>query len=254
MLPPEQLDQIVAPIALYPDPLLAQVLTASTFSNEIPDAATWAMQHSYIKGPALAQAIQEDHLPFDAAVQALLPFPQVLDYMARNMYWTQQLGNAVLAQRPAVMDAVQRRREQAYQYGYLRSNPYERVDVPAPYDVEIAPVNPDLYYVPVYDPYVVYARPRPGLFVGGAIHFGPAITIGAAFAPWGWGGVGFGWRDHAILVGGHPWERGWVNRRDYVGPYPIGRGRFEGPRVEHHDVHRSEEHGHEDHGHDDHHH
>lgn len=241
---PQQLDQIVAPVALYPDPLLAQVLTASTFYNQIPEAATWAMQHNYLTGQALAQAIQEDQLPYDPSVQGLLPFPQVLDYMARNMGWTQSLGNAVLAERPAVMDAVQRRRQQAYEYGYLRSNEYERVEAPSPYDVEILPANPGALYVPVYDPYVVYARPRPGFFVGGGIHFGPAISLGVSFAPWGWGGIGFGWRDHAILVGGRPWERTWVNRREFATPYPMGRPRY-GERIERHDVHgHFEEHRH----------
>jgi hypothetical protein len=122
MMAPQQLDQLVQPIALYPDGLLAQVLTASTYSNEIPDAAAWADQHRYLHGDELARAIQEDNLPWDASVLALLPFPQVLDYMAHYMGWTQALGNAVLAQRPDVMDAVQRMRQEAYNYGYLRSN------------------------------------------------------------------------------------------------------------------------------------
>jgi Protein of unknown function (DUF3300) len=119
------LDQLVSRIALYPDGLLAQVLTASTYANEIPDAAAWANQHSYLRGDDLARAIQEDNLPWNPSVVALLPFPSVLDQMARDMAWTQQLGNAVLAQRGNVMDAVQRMRQQAYDYGYLRSNPYE---------------------------------------------------------------------------------------------------------------------------------
>jgi hypothetical protein len=248
VLAPQQLDQIVAPIALYSDPLLAQVLTASTYYSEIPDAATWANQHRYLTGAALAQAIQDDQLPFDPSVQALLPFPQVLEYMARNMAWTQALGNAVLAQRPEVMDAVQRRRQQAYDYGYLRSNPYERVEAVTPYNVEIIPVNPGAYYVPIYDPYVVYARPRSG-FVGGAIRFGSAVSLGVSFAPWGWGGVGFGWRDHSIRVAGRPWERSWVNRRGYVAPYAIRP--YSGRQMERHDMH--EYHAHEEH-HDDHHH
>ncbi len=127
---PQQLDQVVGPIALYPDGLLAQVLTAATYSNQLPDAATWATQHSYLHGEPLAEAMQADNLQFDPSVMALLPFPQVLDYMARNMNWTYQLGNAVLAQRPEVMDAVQRMRQQADSYGYLRDprfDQYERV-------------------------------------------------------------------------------------------------------------------------------
>ena len=255
MLAPQQLDQMVGPIALYPDGLLAQVLTASTFSNEIPDAANWANQHAYIHGDELARAIQEDQLPWDPSVLALLPFPQILNYMAQNMGWTQTLGNAVLAQRPDVMDAVQRQRQLAHEYGYLQTNQYETVNVLGPGDIEIVPVTPGYYYVPYYDPRVVYVRPRPGFFAGGAIRFGPGITIGAAFAPWGWGGVGFGWHQHQILVDRRPWERSWVNRRTYVHPYAVPPPHYNGARIEHHETHGPvhEAHGRPDHGHPDHH-
>ena len=126
-LSPPLSDQLVGRIALYPDPLLAQVLTASTFWNEIPDAAAWADQHSYLKGDALAEAIKEDNLQWDPSVLALLPFPSVLDTMAHDMVWTEQLGNAVLTQRADVMDAVQRMRHKAESYGYLQSNGYINV-------------------------------------------------------------------------------------------------------------------------------
>jgi hypothetical protein len=237
---PQQLDQLVARVALYPDGLLAQVLTASTFYNQIPDAANWANQHAYLHGDQLAGAIQADRLPFDPSILALLPFPQVLQMMASDMGWTQALGNAVLAQRNDVMDAVQRERQKAYDYGYLRTNPYDQVVVSGPGVIEILPATPGYYYVPTYDPYIVFARPRPGFFVGGAIHFGPGITVGAAFGAFGWGTVGFGWREHTILVGGHPWARSWVNRGAYVHPgyayHPIP-----GPRVERHDFHEHHE-------------
>jgi hypothetical protein len=236
MLPPQQLDQLVGPIALYPDGLLAQVLTASTYYNEIPDAAAWANQHSYLHGEQLAQAINEDQLPWDPSVVALLPFPQVLNYMAQYMGWTQQLGDAVLAQRNDVMDAVQRDRQTAYNYHYLQTNQYETVTYVGPGDIEIMPVSPGYYYVPYYDLYVVYTRPRAGFFLGGAIRFGPGVTIGAAFAPWGWGGVGFGWREHNILIDRRPFVRTWANRQVYVHPYATPRARYEGPRVERHDV------------------
>ena len=236
LLPPQQLDQLVGPIALYPDGLLAQILPASTFWNELPDAAAWANQHSYLTGEALARAIQEDNLPWDPSVMALLPFPSVLNYMAQYPGWTQQLGNAVLAQRGDVMDAIQRMRQQAYSYGYLRSSQYENVQVAGPEDIEILPVTPGYYYVPYYNPYIVYSRPRPGFFLGGAIRFGSGITIGAAFAPWGWGGVGFGWREHRILIDRQPWARTWVNRQAYVHPYAQPYRRYEGARVERHEV------------------
>jgi Protein of unknown function (DUF3300) len=237
VLSPAQLDPLAGPVALYPDGLLAQVLTAATFYQQIPEAAAWGNQHSYLRGPALSQAIQQDALPWDPSVIALLPFPNVLNQLANNMAWTQALGNAVLAQRPDVMDAVQRMRERAYDYGYLRSNQYDRVDA-APGAIEIVPVQPDYYYVPYYDPYVVYARPRPGFFVGGAIRFGPGIVLGASFAPWGWGGVGFGWHEHTIVVDHHPWVRTWNNRTVYVHPYAAAPRRYEpGVRYqEHHEL------------------
>ena len=251
---PQQLDSLVSRIALYPDGLLAQVLTAATFGNEIPDAATWASQHQGLANDQLARAISDDRLPFDPSVLALLPFPSVLDQMARDPNWTQQLGNAVLVQRNDVMDAVQRVREQAYNYGYLRSNPYASVSYGGPGYIVIQPVNPGAYYVPFYDPQIVYRRPRPGFFLGGAIRFGPAISIGASFAPFGWAGAGFGWRDHNILIDRRPWVRTWSNRAAYVPPAAYARPRYDGPRVERHEVpdrgrdfHEREghEHGHE---------
>ena len=105
--PAAELDRIVSPIALYPDPLLAQVLAAATFATDIPEAARWADEHHYLTGTQLTAAMAADRLPWDPSVQALLPFPSVLDMMASAMPWTQELGDAVLAQRADVMDAVQ---------------------------------------------------------------------------------------------------------------------------------------------------
>src|SRR5579862_2360893 len=121
--PPAELDRVVQRIALYPDPLLAQVMAAATFSDQIPAAAGWADQHHYLTGDALAAAISSDQVPWDPSVQALLPFPNILDMMASDPNWTRELGDAFLANQPAVMDAVQRQRQLAYRYGYLRSNP-----------------------------------------------------------------------------------------------------------------------------------
>jgi hypothetical protein len=245
---PQQLDQLVQRIALYPDGLLTQILTAATFYPQIPDAAGWANEHSYLRGPDLAAAIQADNLPWDPSVLALLPFPNVLNMMAQDMGWTQTLGNAVLAQRPDLMDAVQRMRQEAYDYGYLRNNPYDRVVVAGPEDIEIVPVNPDYYYVPAYSPYVVFARPRPGFFVGGAIRFGPEITIGAAFAPFGWGHPRLDWRSREIVIDNHPWARGWNNRGAYVHPYATPYHRpAPGARVEHHEIHNERRDHHDDH-------
>lgn len=228
-----QLDQLVARIALYPDPLLAQILTASTYWNEIPEAAAWSDQHSYLKGDSLANAIKGDNLPWDPSILALLPFPSVLDMMARDMAWTEQLGNAVLTQRGAVMDAVQRMRHRASDYGYLQSNNYESVVSDGGY-IEILPVDPGLIYVPYYDPLVVFSRPA----FAGAIHFGPGITIGAAFAPWGWVAPGFWWPSSTIIIDRHPWGRVWANRGVYVHPYAHPWIRPVGPRVELHELRR----------------
>ncbi len=232
---PQQLDVLVQRIALYPDPLLAQVLTASTFWYEIADAAGWANQHAYLRGDALAQAIQADNLPWDPSVLALLPFPSVLDMMARDPQWTGNLGNAVLNQRPDVMDAVQRERRIARDYGYLTTSPYYDVVDSGGY-LEIQPLNPAYYYVPVYDPAIVFFAPRPGFVVAGAIHFGPAIVIAPSFGVFGWFGAGFGWGTHAIFIDHRPWVRTFANRGVYVHPYGRPIARPVGPRTESHPV------------------
>jgi Protein of unknown function (DUF3300) len=103
---PAELDKLVSRIALYPDPLLAQILAAATYPDQIPDAAKWADDHHYLRGDDLARAITLDHLTWDPSVQALLPFPSVLAMMASDMDWTTELGNAFLAQQQDVMDAV----------------------------------------------------------------------------------------------------------------------------------------------------
>ena len=236
---PQQLDPLVARIALYPDPLLAQTLTAATYWNEIPQAATWANQHNYLTGDALGQAIQADQLSYDPSILGLIPFPTVLDMMARDPGWTQQLGQAVLAQRGEVMDAVQRERARAQQYGYLQPNQYDNVTTSDGY-IQIQPVNRGFYYVPVYNPLVVFGPPRPGFFVGGAITFGPRVFIGGPFLSFGWwGNPGFAWRTHGILVGGGVWGRTWYNRGEYQHPaYARGWSRPAGSVVERHDVER----------------
>lgn len=232
-----QLDSLVQRIALYPDPLLAQILTASTFSDQIPEAAEWANQHGSMNQQDLAAAINQDRLPWDPSILGLLPFPSVLSMMAQDPAWTQALGQAVLTNRAAVMDAIQRQRQVAQQYGYLQSNNYEQV-TGGPGDIQIEPVNPGVIYVPTYDPYVVFAAPRPGFFVGGALHFGPGISIGAGFLPFGWAGAGLGWRDHTVIIDRHPWVRTWDNRAHYVHPYEHPMPHYAGPRVEHHEFHR----------------
>lgn len=236
---PGDLDRLVSRIALYPDPLLTQILAAATFPDQIPEAARWADQHHYLTGDALADAIAGDRLPWDPSVQALLPFPSVLDMMASEMNWTSDLGNAFLVERPDVMDAVQRMRRRAWDYGYLRSNPQVVVNN-GPY-IEIIPAAPAFVCVPYYDPLVVYAPPRPGFFVGGAVRFGFGVTIGAAFRPWGWGGNRFVWNSHTVIVNNAPWGRTWVNRPTYVHPYVVRRYEPVG-RIEGHELHERNEH------------
>jgi hypothetical protein len=240
-LPPDRLDRLVSRVALYPDPLLAQILAAATFPDQIQPAAEWADQHHYLRGQELANAIQGDQLPWDPSVQALLPFPNVLDEMAQDMNWTSDLGNAFLAQRQDVMDAVQRERHKAYEYGYLRSNPQVVVSA-GPY-ISIEPANPDYIVVPYYDPAVVFFAPRPGFFVGGAIRFGFGIGIGVWFRPWGWGAARFDWGGHGVFIAGRPWGRVWGNRFAYVHPgYGPGVRRWDaGRRAETHALIRRDE-------------
>jgi uncharacterized protein DUF3300 len=238
---PPQLEQLVSRIALYPDPLVAQILAGATYPDQIPDAARWADQHHYLTGQALANAIQGDQLPWDPSVQALLPFPSVLEMMASDMNWTTDLGNAFLAQEGDVMDAIQRDRRKAREYGYLRSNGQILVGG-GPY-ITIMPVNPGYVVVPYYDPRVVFYAPRPGFFVGGAIRFGYGTSLGLSFRPWGWGYDRFDWGGHGVFINNARWGRTWDNRREYAHPY-AGVHRFgPGDRVpDHHQLEQRSEH------------
>ena len=226
--PAAELDRIVSPIALYPDPLLAQVLAAATFAQDIPDAARWADEHHNLTGAQLTAAIADDRLPWDPSVQALLPFPSVLEMMASAMPWTQEIGDAFLAQRADVMDAVQRQRQNARRYGYLKSNGQLMVSQ-GPY-IEILPIDPGFICVPYYDPYIVFGPPPPGFIVGGALGCGFGVRIGTWFGPWGWGTTSFVWATHGLIINHVPWGRTWGNRGNYIHPYP-GVPRHPGPRL-----------------------
>jgi len=269
---PDELEHLVSRIALYPDPLLAQTLAAATFPDQIPDAARWADQHHYLTGNELAGAIESDQVPWDPSVQALLPFPSVLEMMASDMNWTTDLGNAFLAQQEDVMAAVQRMRQRARDFGYLRSGP-QIVVGGGPY-ITILPVRADYIVIPYYDPVVVYARPRPGLFVGEAISFRFGVPVGIVFRPWGWGYNRIAWDRRVVFINNAPWQRTWVNRREYVHPYTVPRytaarpperhelmerserersaGRYGHERVEEHreERGRNDDHRRDDHGHD----
>jgi hypothetical protein len=219
--PPAELDRLVSRIALYPDPLLAQILAASTFPDQIGDAARWADEHHYLTGEPLSRAIADDRLTTDPSVQALLPFPSVLRMMADDMAWTNSLGNAFLDQPQDVMDAAQRLRQQARDYGYLRSNTQVSVSS-GPY-VEIMPAAPGYVVVPYYDPLIVFARPRPGYRPLVAIRYGYSVPIGVYFSPWGWGGNRIVWSNRAVFINNARWERVRANRSTYVHPYTVRR-------------------------------
>jgi len=160
--------------------------------------------------------------------------------MAASMPWTQEIGNAFLVQPNDVMDAVQRERHKAVSFGYLRTNAQVVVNN-GPY-VEILPVNPNYIVVPYYDPLVVYAAPRPGIVVGASIRFGFGITLGAAFAPWGWGSTHIVWAQRAVFINNAPWGRTWANRLAYHHPYAgVAHFNVARPAEQHRLIERSKE-------------
>jgi hypothetical protein len=204
---PDQLQQLVAPIALYPDSLVAQILAASTFPEQVVEADRWLQAHSDLKGDALGQAV--DSQPWDPSVKALTAFPSVLGNMDKNLSWTSSLGDAYYNQQPAVMDAVQAMRQRAQAAGNLRSTPQQTVDEQGS-TIVIQPASTDVVYVPAYDPWLVYGDPLvawpgwyayPGIWYGGPyLAFGVGIGIGfvGAFG-WGWGQWGFDWRNRYAI-------------------------------------------------------
>ena len=214
--PPQELERMVARIALYPDPLLAQIFAAATYPDQIPDAASWADQHHYLNGYGLAEAINNDRLYFEPSVQALLPFPSVLQMMAGDMLWTTSLGNAFLSQGVMLQDAVQILRQQAYRRGYLRSNNQVVVNYVGSY-IELTPYNPGYLVVPYYDQ-DIFDRSYGGRV---RINWGYGINLGGFFGSWGWGGNRFAWDRHEVIVNNAPWRRDWDNRVEYRHPYEI---------------------------------
>jgi len=214
---PEELEQLVAPIALYPDSVIAQILMASTYPLEVVQADRWMSQNKELTGNALADAVEKEN--WDPSVKSLVNFPQVLTMMSEKLDWTNNLGDAFLAQQKAVMDAIQRLRKKAKETGNLESNEQQKIIVepaaPAPsgdttttttsttvtetYIIESA--SPDVVYVPTYNPTVVYgawpypAYPPysyypPGYVATAAVSFGLGVAAGAAWGAWGncnWG-------------------------------------------------------------------
>jgi Protein of unknown function (DUF3300) len=209
-IPNDQLDSLVAPIALYPDPLLSQVLVASTYPLEIIQLQQWMAQHKDLKGDALTTAVQKED--WDPSIQAMSVLPDAVKQLADNIKWTTDLGNAFLAQQADVMDAVQRMRMKAKNAGNLKSTEQQKVEVQTVESktvVVIQQANPQIVYVPSYNPVVVYGPPvypyppiyypPPGYYAAGvAIAFGVGIAIGAAYHG-GWG-YGCGWGHSSINI------------------------------------------------------
>ena len=201
---PEQLQQLVAPIALYPDSLVAQILAASTFPEQVVEADRWAQAHPDLKGDALGQAV--DQQPWDPSVKALTAFPSVLGNMDKNLSWTSSLGDAYYNQQQDVMDAVQGMRRRAQEAGNLKTTPQQTVATQDS-NISIEPASPDVVYVPAYDPWLVYGGPVmawPGWYPYPGIWFGgPYLSWGGGFGIGWFGGFGWGW--------GH-WGFDWHNR------------------------------------------
>jgi Protein of unknown function (DUF3300) len=204
---PDQLQQLVAPIALYPDSLVAQILAASTFPEQVVEADRWLQANPDLKGDALGQAI--DPQPWDPSVKALAGFPSVLGNMDKNLAWTSSLGDAFYNQQQDVMDAVQVMRRRAQTAGNLQSTSQQTVD-DQDSTISIQPASTEVVYVPAYDPWLVYGDPLvawpgwypyPGIWLDGPnLAFGIGFDIGfiGAFG-WGWGQWGFDWRNRYPL-------------------------------------------------------
>ena len=232
----EQLQQLVAPIALYPDSLVAQILAASTFPEQVVEADRWVQANPDLKGTDLGNAV--DQQPWDPSVKALTAFPSVLGNMDKNLSWTSSLGDAYYNQQKEVMDAVQVMRRKAQDAGNLKSSPQQTV-TDQDSDIEIAPADPDVVYVPAYDPWLVYGYPvvawpgwypYPGIWFGGPyLSFGLGFGIGwwGGFG-WGWGQWGFDWHNHyARFNGGRYYSRSrtFYNRGAYArGGFARGGG------------------------------
>src|SRR5258705_5100378 len=211
---PQELQQLVAPIALYPDALVAQILAASTYPTQIVEAERWMQRHSNVKGDELAKEV--DKQDWDPSVKAMAQFPSVLENMDKNLSWTSSLGEAYVNQPDDVTSAVQTLREEAHKTGHLNSNEQEKVTTQGN-TIIIEPANPETVYVPAYDPWLVYGAPIvaypgwypvPGIFWGGiGLSFGIGFGIGF-FGGFGWGWGHWGYDRH----GG----RGCFDRHDYA--------------------------------------
>jgi hypothetical protein len=239
-LTPKELDDLVSPIALYPDALVAQILAGATYPDQITAAHDWLNANPTLKDQALMEAA--DKQDWDPSVKALTQFPSVLDKMTMNLAWTSALGEASYYQQKDVMAAIQRLRKQAKSAGNLKSGEQIKIVQQDPQTIIIQPASPTVVYVPVYNPTVVYGTPYypPGyssadLAAVAIISFGVGMMIGAAInnscCGWGWhyGGWGCGWRGGTVV-----YQRNvYVSRSVvYGGGYRrgYGGGYYGGPR------------------------
>src|SRR6201993_4090307 len=218
-IPPEQLDSLVAPIALYPDPLLAQTLAASTYPLEIVQLQQWLEKNKDLKDKALVDAVSKED--WDPSVQGMVALPDVVKRLADDIQWTTDLGNAFLAQQNDVMEAVQRMRKKAEGTGNLKSTEQQKVEtkvVESKQVIVIEQANPEVVYVPSYNPTVVYGPPAypyppvsyppPGYYAAGmAISFGVGLAMGAAWGG-GWGyGCGWGGNNNVTINNNNNFNR-----------------------------------------------
>lgn len=235
-LSPDQLDDLVAPIALYPDPLLSQLLVACTYPLEVVEAQQWLQQNNSLSGSALMDAAKQQN--WDPSVTALVAFPDVLNRLTSDVRWTTDLGNAFLSQQADVMAAVQRMRQRAQANGKLQSTPQQTVTTETQGDqsaIQIMPANPDVIYVPYYDPQYVWGPPAWGYYPYLAYPawgwgFWPGIDIGFCFGGWGgWGFGGWGWGWGPNWFGGGIFvNHGFFGRYGFRGGWGRGYGGFGG--------------------------
>jgi hypothetical protein len=230
----QALDKLMGPIALYPDPLLAQVLACASSPEQVTDVSAWLkMQDKALQGSKLQEAAVAKG--FDASFAALVLFPDVLDTLAQNLPWTTEIGKAFVSDQKAVLASVQRLRKQAQTVGNLKTTPQQEVKVETQEGqqvIVIQPANPQIVYVPVYNTQVVYTTPAPppekdnsDAVAAAALGFMAGIVMGAALSdpyPYGWGAWGVGWHSHAVVVTGGPWRVPPGGRYGYARPVPYG--------------------------------
>ena len=230
-LQPQQMDNLVAPIALYPDPILGQVLAASTYPVELVEAQQWLQANGNLHGQQLTDAAKQQS--WDASVQAMVAMPDVLNRLTQDIRWTTDLGNAFLAQPADVMAAVQRLRVRAQANGKLQSNQEQNVTTETQNGeqaIQIEPANPQVVYVPYYDPSYVWGAPAwgayPPLYYPYGYGWYPGINIGLFFGGWwgwGWGGWGWGWGPN-WFGGGLFVNAGFFNHWGFGFGHGFGRG------------------------------